>query len=85
MHRPHVLLLYVVQNYDNQIGVIELGPDYTTGTVVEPLTSDAFRVPTTAAIFGNALYAVNARFDEVDPFNPDPEEDFEAVRVEINR
>jgi sugar lactone lactonase YvrE len=77
--------LYAVQNYSNQIGVVELGPDYTTGTYVKALTSDAFRVPTTAAIFGNALYAVNARFDEVDPFNVPPNEEFEAVRVEINK
>ena len=27
----------------------------------------------------------NARFDEVDPFNVDPDEEFEAVRVEINQ
>jgi hypothetical protein len=51
---------------------------------VEDLTSDAFRVPATAAIFGNALYAVNARFDEIDPFNVPPDAEFEAVRVEIN-
>ena len=51
---------------------------------MEDLTSDYFRVPTTAAIFGNALYAVNARFNEIDPFNVPPDADFEAVRVEIN-
>jgi hypothetical protein len=77
--------LYVVQNFLNQIGVVELGPDYTTGTFVKALTSDAFRVPTTAAVFGNALYAVNARFDTVDPFSVAPDEEFEAVRVEINQ
>lgn len=76
--------LYVVQNFLNQIRVIELDPDFTTGTYVEDLTSDYFRVPTTAAIFGNALYAVNARFDQIDPFNVPPDADFEAVRVEIN-
>ncbi len=75
--------LYVVQNI-NQISVIKLAADFASGTVTEILTNDAFRVPTTAAIFGNALYAVNARFDEIDPFNPPPDAEFEAVRVEIN-
>ncbi|NCF66966.1 MAG: superoxide dismutase [Chloroflexi bacterium] len=77
--------LYVVQNFLNQIRVIELDADFASGTYVEDLTSDYFRVPATAAIFGNALYAVNARFDEIDPFNVPPDADFEAVRVEINR
>lgn len=77
--------LYVVQNFSNQIGVVELDPGLTTGTFVKALTSDAFRIPTTAAIFGNALYAVNARFGEVDPFNVPPDEEFEAARVEINQ
>lgn len=77
--------LYVVQNFLNKIGVVELDGDYASGRYVEELTSDAFRIPTTAAIFGNALYAVNARFDEFDPFNAPADAEFEAVRVEINR
>lgn len=77
--------LYVVQNFLNQIRVIELDPDFASGSYVKDLTSDAFRVPATAAIFGNALYAVNARFDEIDPFNVPPDAEFEAVRVEINQ
>jgi sugar lactone lactonase YvrE len=76
--------LYVVQNFLNQIRVIELDPDFATGRYIQDLTSDAFRVPTTAAIFGNALYAVNARFDEIDPFDVPADAEFEAVRVEIN-
>jgi hypothetical protein len=28
---------------------------------------------------------VNARFDEIDPFNAPPDAEFEAVRVEINQ
>ena len=76
--------LYVVQNFLNQIRVIELDPGFASGTYVKDLTSDYFRVPTTAAIFGNALYAVNARFDEINPFDVPTDADFEAVRVEIN-
>ena len=54
--------LYVVQNRLNQIGVVELAPDHLSGNVLDPITSDAFDVPTTVAGFGNDLYAVNARF-----------------------
>jgi hypothetical protein len=45
---------------------------------VETITNSAFRVPTTAAAFGNALYAVNARFGT----NPGPDVEYEIVRVE---
>jgi sugar lactone lactonase YvrE len=77
--------LYVVQNFLNQIGVVELDPGFTTGAFVKALTNDAFRFPTTAASFGNALYAVNLRFGEIDPFNVPPDAEFEAVRVETNQ
>lgn len=77
--------LYVVQNFTNQIGVVELDPGLTTGTYIKELTHDTFRFPTTAALFGDALYAVNLRFGEIDPFNVPPDAEFEAVRVEINQ
>jgi hypothetical protein len=59
--------LYVVQNFRNQIAVVELSPDYLSGAVVrfvtEPFTSNlATKVPTTIAEFGDALYAVTAGF-----------------------
>ena len=72
--------LYVVQNFLNKIAVVELEPDLTSGTIVEEITSEFFRVPTTIARFGNALYAVNARFDIM----PTPETEFEVVRVPRN-
>lgn len=70
--------LYVVQNQLNQIAVIELSPDYASGTVVEIITDPNFRVPTTIARFGDALYAVNARFGTP----PTPETEYEVVRVD---
>lgn len=76
--------LYVVQNFLNRIAVIELQPNLSSGAVVEHLTSPYFRIPTTAALFGEALYAVNARFDEIPPGQPAPDDTFEAVRVEIH-
>jgi len=76
--------LYVVQNSLNRIAVIELQPNLSSGAVMEYLTSPFFRFPTTAALFGEALYAVNARFDEIPPGQPAPDDTFEAVRVEIH-
>ena len=72
--------LYVVQNRLNQIAVVELNSDLTAGTITETLTDPDFRVPTTIARFGNALYAVNARFGTP----PTPDTEYEVVRVPIN-
>jgi sugar lactone lactonase YvrE len=59
--------LYVVQNANNRIAVIELSPDYVSGEVTryitEPFTANpATKVPTTLAEFGSSLYAVTAGF-----------------------
>jgi sugar lactone lactonase YvrE len=54
--------LYVVQNFLNQIAVVHVAPDLSAGTVVRTITDDDFDIPTTVAEFGDALYAVNARF-----------------------
>lgn len=69
--------LYVLRNRLNQIAVIELAPDLLSGNLTKTLTDDDFRVPTTLDDFGNALYAVNARFGTP----PTPETDYEIVRV----
>lgn len=69
--------LYVVQNFLNQIAVVDLEPGWAHGAVVEILTDPDFRIPTTAAGLGDALYAVNARFD----VPPEPDTEYEAVRV----
>ena len=69
--------LYVVQNRLNQVAVIGLDPDLSHGTVESFITSPSFDIPTTAASFGNALYAVNARFGTP----PTPETEYEIVRV----
>ena len=69
--------LYVVQNQLNQIAVIELNSHLTTGTIVKTLTNPSFDIPTTIARFGNALYAVNARFTTP----PTPETTYNVVRV----
>ena len=55
--------LYAVQNFLNQIAVVRLSPDLTSGTVKELITSDLFQIPTTVARFGDRLATVNAKFD----------------------
>jgi len=73
--------LYVVRNQLNLVAVIDLSSNNLTGVVVDELTSDFYSVPTTAAIFGNALYTVNARFGQ-----PNPQDlPYEVVRVELNK
>ncbi len=72
--------LYVVRNQLNQIAVVNLAGDLSSGSVVRTITSPAFRVPTTVAIFGNSLYAVNARFGTP----PGPDVDYDVVRVSRN-
>jgi hypothetical protein len=59
--------LYVVQNFLDQVAVVELDPGFTSGTVADTIVSDGFRIPTTVARAGNRLYLVNARFDVAFP------------------
>lgn len=70
----HGKTLYVVQNLLNQVAVVELEPGFRSGEMTRTISSPLFQVPTTAARFGDALYLVNARFDEAFPpiFGPDP-------------
>jgi hypothetical protein len=72
--------LYVVQNQLNRIAVVELAPGFASGEIVGLLTNSAFDVPTTIAKFGDALYAVNARFGTV----PTPDTEYDVVRVPLD-
>ncbi len=69
--------LYVVQNRLNQIAVVELDADLTSGKLLKRIEDPSFRVPTTIAALGDALYAVNARFG----VTTTPETDYNVVRV----
>ena len=55
------MTLYVVRNRLNQVAVFELDEGVTTATLTTELTSDDLDVPTTAALVGADLWAVNAR------------------------
>jgi sugar lactone lactonase YvrE len=70
--------LWVVQNRLNQVAVVQLNANFSTGTVVDTITSPLFDVPTTIAPFGNAFYAVNARFTTP----PTPDTAYNIVRFE---
>ncbi|HEX5016931.1 MAG TPA: hypothetical protein VFX15_05040 [Actinomycetes bacterium] len=76
---------WVVQNFANSIAEVRLSPDFTSGRVVDVITSDLFRVPTTVALHGSTFAAVNARFDLgfPPPFGPGapPGTEFDVVQV----
>jgi sugar lactone lactonase YvrE len=59
--------LYVVQNAFNQVAVVELSPNLSSGEIVDLLTDEDFDVPTTVERFGSSLYLVNARFGTPEP------------------
>ena len=44
------------------MAVVDLAPDFSTGTVRTRLTNPAFDVPSTMTAAGGSLYAVDARF-----------------------
>lgn len=76
-------MLYVVQNFANQIVVFTLNRDFSAATLARTLTDDDLDIPATADLFGPWLYAVNARFNVCPPLSCDPTGlDFDIVRVD---
>jgi hypothetical protein len=76
---------WVVENFANTVAEVKLSPDLTSGRIVNNVTSDLFRVPTTVAQHGSTLALVNGRFDLgfPPPFGPGapPGTDFDVVQV----
>ena len=76
---------WVVQNFANSVARVKLSPDLTSGRVLDVITSELFRVPTTLARHGCTLVLVNGRFDLgfPPPFGPGapPGTDFDVVQV----
>jgi sugar lactone lactonase YvrE len=70
--------LYVVQNRRNQIAVITLSADLTSGRVTALLTDPDFDVPTTLTSAAGRLWAVNARFGTA----PGPDVPYRIVQVD---
>jgi hypothetical protein len=69
--------LYVVQNQDNQIAVVQLEPGLRRGEIERVITNPHFDAPTTLASGGGFLWAVNARFTTP----PTPTTTYDVVRV----
>jgi len=68
--------LFVVQNQLNQIAVIDLNKDLTSGTIVSLIKDPRFRIPTTIDDYKKFLYAVNAKFG-----SPPATTSYEVVQV----
>jgi outer membrane protein assembly factor BamB len=69
--------LYVVQNQDNKIAVVQLSRDLSKGTITRYLRDADFDVPTTLARAGGDLWTVNARFGTT----PTATTTYDVVRV----
>lgn len=62
--------LYVVDNSAAQIAEIQLDPSNGTGTLSRLLPVTGSETPTTSALFGSAIYTVDARFGSMSgPYN----------------
>lgn len=60
-------MLYVMQNFQNKIAVVELSDDLKQGTFVRNIVSDRFAIPTTIRGFGDSIYVINTHFCEITP------------------
>ncbi|MGE9809459.1 hypothetical protein [Janibacter sp. G1551] len=70
--------LQVVRNRANEVVELRMAPDLLSATRVDTLTDPDFQVPTTIAMQGSRLYAVNARFGTP----PTPETQYDIVLVD---
>jgi sugar lactone lactonase YvrE len=69
--------LYVVENYDNRVAVVDLDWCYGSGHVERTIVDSRFDFPTTLVGFGPWLYVVNARLTTP----ATPEMDYSILRV----
>lgn len=69
--------LYVNEVFLNQVAVVRLDETFSTGVVAQMPANPMLDSPSKLAVFGNALYAVNARFEIV----PAPGVTYEVVRM----
>ncbi|MCA4135042.1 hypothetical protein [Arthrobacter sp. M4] len=54
--------LWAVQNMLNQVSKVTLSGGQASGSLTGVITSELFKTPTTAALFGDTLAVVNAKF-----------------------
>jgi sugar lactone lactonase YvrE len=70
--------LWVAEPFLNQVTRLRPNPDLTDAVVEKVITSDLFQTPTTVAVHGDQLVAVNAKFDTGFPPTAD---EYEVVLV----
>lgn len=70
--------LYVVRNSLDEVVELRMSPDLLSAEHVATLTDPDFDVPTTLAMHGSRLYAVNARFSTP----PTPSTEYDIVLVD---
>ena len=71
--------LYIAQNFPNLIAIVDLDRDMKTGTVEQRISDPRFDIPSSVIVFGNAVYAMNARFSS--PNTPDKTYDLVGVPI----
>jgi sugar lactone lactonase YvrE len=69
--------LYVVQNYDNQVAVVEFEHCHGSARIVNTITDPRFDFPTTLVGFGPWLYIINSRLTTP----PTPELQYSVLQV----
>lgn len=80
-------MLYVVQNYANQLSAVKVEADFSKGSILATVTTPAFdfKIPTTAIRFGDALYVVNGRYEESAPLTVgSPEIEYGLLQVPLS-
>lgn len=85
----HKHKLYVAQNFLNQVVELKLSNKGTKAKITRIISDPEFRIPTTITAFGNALFAINSRFDIAPPpffGNPpsDPNIEYNLVRARLD-
>lgn len=74
-------VLYVARNLDNLVPVLRLSRGASRGTEIATLEDPALDVPSTIALTGHSLWAVNARFTTP----PTPDTAYSIVRLDAVR
>ena len=59
--------LAVVRNFNNEVATFKLNGQLTAGVLTDQITSGGFAIPTTATWAAGDLWAVNSRFDVMNP------------------
>ena len=71
--------MWVAEPFLDQVTRLRPNPDLTGAVVEEVIAGDLFQTPSTVAVHGNQLAAVNAKFDTGFPPTADK---YEVVLVE---